>query len=140
MDERILKFIKNEQLLSLAIIDEIGVYTASAFYVFDEENLALIIASCENTKHISLAYKNPDVAVNIAKENKIPFLKGIQAKAKFKLASSNQAKIYFSKFSFAKFDKNAKIYSLELTWVKFTDNALRLGKKLEFCKKIHNSE
>ncbi len=31
MDERILEFIKNEQLLSWAMIDEKGVYTASAF-------------------------------------------------------------------------------------------------------------
>ncbi|EAW7389093.1 TPA: hypothetical protein ACHDSV_001501 [Campylobacter jejuni] len=135
MDERILEFIKNEQLLSWAMIDEKGVYTASAFYVFDEKNLAFIIASHEDTKHIRLASENSSIALNIAKENKIAFLKGVQAKAEFKMASKDQMKIYFSKFPFAKLDKSAKIYALELFWLKFTNNALGLSKKLEFCKK-----
>ncbi|ELJ6942806.1 hypothetical protein QYL10_000381 [Campylobacter jejuni] len=135
MDERILEFIKNEQLLSWAMIDKKGVYAASAFYVFDEKNLAFIIASHEDTKHIRLASENSSIALNIAKENKIAFLKGVQAKAEFKMASKEQMKIYFSKFPFAKLDKSAKIYALELFWLKFTNNALGLSKKLEFCKK-----
>ncbi|EAJ9404810.1 hypothetical protein P4P91_001730 [Campylobacter jejuni] len=135
MDERILEFIKNEQLLSWAMIDEKGVYTASAFYVFDEKNLAFIIASHEDTKHIRLASKNSSIALNIAKESKIAFLRGVQAKAEFKMASKEQMKIYFSKFPFAKLDKSAKIYTLELFWLKFTDNTLSLIKKIEICKK-----
>lgn len=55
MDERILEFIKNEQLLSWAMIDEKGVYTASAFYVFDDKNLTFIIASHEDTKHSKIS-------------------------------------------------------------------------------------
>ncbi|HEB8061979.1 TPA: hypothetical protein RZJ77_001219 [Campylobacter coli] len=135
MDERILDFIKNEQLLSWAMNDEKGIYIANAFYAFDEENLAFIIASHEGTKHIKLASKNPNIALNIAKESKIAFLKGIQAKAKFKSASKEQIKIYFLKFPFAKLDKSAKIYALELDWLKFTNNALGFSKKLEFYKK-----
>ncbi|EGN5849039.1 hypothetical protein ISJ28_001592 [Campylobacter jejuni] len=135
MDERILEFIKNEQLLSWAMIDEKGVYIASAFYVFDEKDLAFIITSHEDTKHIRLASENSSVALNIAKENKIAFLKGVQAKAEFKMASKEQMKIYFSKFPFAKLDKSAKIYALELFWLKFTNNALGLSKKLEFYRK-----
>ncbi|EEW9939750.1 hypothetical protein HFW12_000744 [Campylobacter jejuni] len=135
MDERILEFIKNEQLLSWAMSDEKGVYIANAFYAFDEENLAFIIASHEDTKHIKLASKNSNIALNIAKESKIAFLKGIQAKANFKSASKEQIKIYFLKFPFAKLDKSVKIYALELEWIKFTNNTLKFGKKLEFYKK-----
>lgn len=135
MDERILEFIKNEQLLSWAMIDEIGVYIANAFYAFDEKNLAFIIASYEESKHIKLAKENSSIAFNIAKESKIAFLKGIQAKAEFKFANHEQIKIYFSKFPFAKWDKNARIYALEPFWMKFTNNTLGLSKKLEFHKK-----
>ncbi|EPT6805673.1 hypothetical protein ACVQ46_001123 [Campylobacter coli] len=135
MDERILEFIKNEQLLSWAMSDEKGVYIANAFYVFDEKNLAFIIASHEDTKHIRLASENSSIALNIAKESKIAFLKGVQAKAEFKMASKEQMKIYFSKFPFAKLDKSVKIYALELFWLKFTNNALGLSKKLEFYRK-----
>lgn len=134
MNERILEFIKNEQVLSWAMIDEVGVYTASAFFVFDEKNLAFILASDKDTRHIQLAFKNPNVAVNIAKANKIAFLKGIQAKAFFKEANKEQIKQYFHKFPFAKFSSKATIYALELLWLKFTDNALALEKKLEFFR------
>lgn len=131
MNEKILHFFKNHKLLSLAMCDDEGVYSASAFYAFDEENLALIIASYEETKHIKLAFKNPNIAINIAKESKIALLKGIQAKAIFKEATKKQEDIYYAKFSFAKLS-NAKIYALNLSWAKLTDNTLMLEKKLEF--------
>ena len=134
MHTKILNYIKSQKLLSWAMIDETGVYTASAFYAFDEKNLNFIIASHENSKHIKLATQNKSIAVNIAKESKIPLLKGIQAKAFFKEASLEQIEIYYSKFNFARFDKSAKIYALEIFWAKFTDNSLLLGKKLEFKK------
>lgn len=38
MDKKIIDFIKSEQVLSWAMIDDIGVYTANAFYAFDEKN------------------------------------------------------------------------------------------------------
>ncbi|EKP5904605.1 hypothetical protein P3Z29_000560 [Campylobacter upsaliensis] len=131
MNEKILHFFKNHKLLSLAMCDDEGVYSASAFYAFDEENLALIIASYEETKHIKLASKNPNIAINIAKESKMALLKGIQAKAIFKEATKKQEGIYYAKFPFAKLS-NAKIYALNLSWAKLTDNTLMLEKKLEF--------
>ncbi|MDL0103548.1 hypothetical protein NYG95_04905 [Campylobacter felis] len=133
MNEKILHFFKNHKLLSLAMCDDEGVYSASAFYAFDEENLALIIASYEDTKHIKLAFLNPNIAINIAKESKIALLKGVQAKAIFMEASNEQEKIYFAKFPFAKLS-NAKIYALNLSWVKLTDNTLMLEKKLEWTR------
>ncbi|MDL0102001.1 hypothetical protein [Campylobacter felis] len=133
MNEKILHFFKNHKLLSLAMCDDEGVYSASAFYAFDEENLALIIASYEDTKHIKLAFLNPNIALNIAKENKIALLKGVQAKAIFMEASNEQEKIYFAKFPFVKLS-NAKIYALNLSWVKLTDNTLMLEKKLEWTR------
>ena len=133
MDKKILHFFKKNTLLAMSMRDDLGVYTASAFYAFDETNLALIIASHEDTKHIKLAFLNPNIALNIAKENKIALLKGVQAKAIFMKASNEQEKIYFAKFPFAKLS-NAKIYALNLSWVKLTDNTLMLEKKLEWTR------
>ncbi|MBS4235676.1 pyridoxamine 5'-phosphate oxidase family protein [Campylobacter vulpis] len=131
MNEKILHFLQKNKLLSLSVCDDEGIYTASAFYAFDEENLALIIASHQETKHIKLALKNPNIAINIAKESKIALLKGVQAKAFFKESTKKQEDIYYTKFPFAKLS-NAKIYALNLSWVKLTDNTLMLEKKLEF--------
>lgn len=131
MDKKILKYLKSMQLLSLAMRDEEEVYIANVFYAFDETKLALIFSSYEESKHIKLALLNPKVALSIAKEDKIAFLKGIQAKALFKEASKEQSKIYYKKFPFAKLC-GAKIYALELLWIKFTDNTLAINSKLQF--------
>lgn len=128
-----LKFIQGSKLLAWAMCDEDGVYTASAFYAFDEKNLALIIASNEGSRHIALAKLKPFVAINIAKLDKIAFLKGIQAKALFQVADERQAGLYYAKFPFASLHKSG-IYALNLLWAKFTDNTLMLEKKLEFSR------
>ncbi|MCW1359905.1 hypothetical protein [Campylobacter sp. CCS1377] len=131
MDERIKKFIASCKLLSWAMRDEKGVYIANAFYAFDERNLALIIASHEDTKHIKLAFKESKVAVNIAKESTIAFLQGVQIKANFCKANEMQIQIYYKKFPFAKL-LGGTTFALEIEYVKFTDNSLMLTKKLEF--------
>ncbi len=134
MDERILKYIESMRLLSLAMRDGDELYSASVFYVFDEKNLAFIFSSYEESKHIKLARLNPKLALSIAKEDKIAFLKGLQAKVLFKEADEEQIKLYYKTFPFASLSK-AKIYALELFWAKLTDNT-RLGSKLEFEKKM----
>lgn len=133
MDKKILEYIKSMQLLSLALRDGEEVYIANVFYAFDETNLALIFSSYEESKHIQLAFLNPKVALSIAKEDKIAFLKGLQAKALFKEASKEQNGIYYEKFPFARLSK-ARVYALELFWAKYTDNASMIGSKLQFQK------
>lgn len=140
MPEKIKNYIRSTRLLSWSMIDDssfeeekseiLKVYTASAFYAFDENNNALIIASHENTKHIHLAKNFQNVALNIAQDSSIATLKGLQIQAKFKEASKDQEKIYYEKFNFAKLS-NAKCYALEIFYVKMTDN-LSLNQKIEY--------
>ncbi|WP_297192231.1 hypothetical protein [uncultured Campylobacter sp.] len=128
LDERILKYIKKNKLLSWAMQDEEGVYIANAFYAFDESSLSFIIASHTYTKHIKLAFANPNIALNIAKLDKIAFLKGLQIKALFAVATKEQENIYYKRFAFARFS-DANIFSLKIKYLKFSDNAL--NKKIE---------
>lgn len=140
MPEKIKNYIRSTRLLSWSMIDDssfeeekseiLKVYTASAFYAFDENNNALIIASHENTKHIHLAKNFQNIALNIAQDSSIATLKGLQIQAKFKEASKDQEKIYYEKFNFAKLS-NAKCYALEIFYVKMTDN-LSLNQKIEY--------
>lgn len=131
MHEKILQLIQEMRLLSLAVCDDEGVYIANAFYVFDEKSLSFIIASDENSKHIQLAYKNPKIALCIAKDTQIALLKGLQIKAELSKASKEQKKLYLNTFPFARFAKTS-FYALSITWAKLTDNTLLLSKKLEF--------
>ncbi|TQR33694.1 hypothetical protein DMB92_02060 [Campylobacter sp. MIT 99-7217] len=132
MPQKILDYIQKMRLLSWAMQDENGVYIANAFYAFDEENFAFIIASHENTKHIHLARLNPNIAINIAEDSFIATLKGLQIKASFKEANLKQTKIYHQKFPFAKLG-NAKCFSLEMLYAKMTDNT-SLKAKLQWQK------
>lgn len=130
MDEKILNFLRENTLLSWSMRDiDSGVHCANAFYAFDELNLALIIASHNDTKHIKLAHIEPSVSINIAKFSNIATLKGIQIKANFSEANEKQKQIYLAKFPFSRLS-NATHYALTIIWAKFTNNAL--GKKLEF--------
>ncbi|OCX43118.1 hypothetical protein A7X81_07695 [Campylobacter ornithocola] len=133
MDKRIKNFIHSQKLLSLSILDnDGGAYCASCYYAFDDENLALIFASEEHTKHIQLAYKSPKVAVSIALDTDIiNLIKGVQIKALFQKATKEQEEIYYEKFPYAKLAK-ACIFALNIQWVKYTDNKILLSKKLEF--------
>lgn len=129
MHEKINNFIKENRLLNLAVQDEKAVYIASVFYTFDEPNLSLIFASEARTKHVKLALKNPNIAFSIAKDSPIAFIKGLQAKASFALASELQRKMYLSSFPMARLIQ-AEFYALTMTWAKFTDNSL--AQKLYF--------
>ncbi|HHP0355726.1 TPA: pyridoxamine 5'-phosphate oxidase family protein [Campylobacter lari subsp. concheus] len=133
MDERIKNFILSQKLLNLSMLDEDGgVYCASCYYAFDSQNLALIFASEERTKHVQLAHKAPKVAVNIALDTDIiNLIKGVQIKALFQKATKEQEKIYYGKFPFAKLAK-ACVFALNIQWAKYTDNKILLSKKLEF--------
>ncbi len=131
MNEKIKSFLRDNSLLCWAMQDDDGVYCANAFYAFDDENLSLIIASHENTKHIKLVQKNPRISVNVAKFGNVASLKGIQIKAVCQKASKTQAKLYYAHFPFARL-KGGACFALQIEYAKFTDNAL--GKKLEFTR------
>lgn len=148
MPQKMIEYIKSMRLLSWAMQDDLsfenensnthkittnkafGVYTASAFYAFDETQNALIIASHENTKHIHLATKFPHIAINIAKDSSIATLKGLQMTGIFKIADSQQEQIYYQHFAFARLS-GAKCYALSIDYAKMTDN-LHFGSKLEY--------
>lgn len=130
LHQKIKDFIASEHLLSLSVCDDEGVYSASCFYAFDIKNLALIIKSDRDSKHIVFGLKNPSVAIAIASHTKtLSHIKGIQAKALFLCANANQREIYYKNYPFAKVIQG-ECYALEIVWAKYTDNALLLKDKM----------
>lgn len=137
MDTRISKFISNNKLLALSVIDDtsndICVYTASCYYAFCIDSFSLIFKSSADSKHIKLAIKFPKCGVNIAKDGALKTLQGVQIKAHFKHATAEQKALYYKTFSYAKLGLG-EVFSLEILWAKYTDNSLFLGKKIEYIK------
>lgn len=127
MDKNIIEFLQSNKLLTLGIVEsmqEISVYMANCYYVFDIESLSLIIKSNPNTKHIKLALINPNIGVSVTDDNaNLAKSSGIQIKAHFKEANNMQKKAYYKQFPLARF-VFGNVYALEILWAKYTNNAL----------------
>ncbi len=138
MDSKIAAFLKKQHILSLCVStdgDDADIWAASCFYAFDEQNIELIIASSDSTKHIKMATQNPKVAVNIALNTKIiGIIKGVQASGILRLSGDGDERskgLYFKRFAYAKI-LNPQIYIVALDFVKYTDNALGFGSKMQW--------
>lgn len=133
--KQISEFLASEHVLSLCVCEDNEPYVCSCFYAFCAKLNALIIASDESTKHIKIAQKNNQVAINIAYQTKVlGLIKGVQARGVFAsvsgLSKDEQEmarSAYFKDFGFARV-LAPKLFVIRLKWLKFTNNAL--AKKL----------
>lgn len=152
MEERIIEFIKEHHLLTLAVTDGKDVWCASAFYAFAPSLPGFVIASEEKTRHVRMALGNvpPEgiagsyamVAGTVALETeKIGMIRGLQFRAVMKKAGDSAFDeyrlLYLKRFPYALL-KKGDLWLLELTEVKFTDNRLGFGKKLHWENPLHS--
>lgn len=153
MEKRIVAFIQEHHLLTLAAASGGDLWCASAFYVFDPDIPAFVIASEERTRHIQLALescmrgwedaankneKPPIVAGTVALETEqVGMIRGIQFRAEVKKTGASlldrHRLMYLKRFPYAVL-KGGDLWLLELTELKFTDNRLGFGKKLHWEK------
>jgi uncharacterized protein YhbP (UPF0306 family) len=93
-----------------------------------------VVASSEDTRHVSLALKNPKVSGIIHLETKqIGKIQGIQYSGIWRKADKQEEKAYLKKYPYA-LALNPKLWHIDIEYIKFTDNTLGFGKKLEFKK------
>lgn len=136
MEKKITAFIRENKVLTIATSVNNIPYCANCFYVFDEVQKMLIFLSDENTRHISEATANNNVAGSIQNGvTTVAKIKGIQFMGEFVNPTAEQQqrlyKTYYAKFPFAK-AKPAPIWGIKLNWLKMTDNTLGFGKKLKW--------
>lgn len=136
MDEKIGKFISKHHLLSLATFGEF-LWCCSAFYAFDEDTGAFVIASDEQTVHIQNAKINIRVAGTIAQETKIVGkIQGIQFSGTISdVEDKREKELYLKRFPYA-LAMNPTLWKIELDTIKMTDNTLGFGKKLMWKREI----
>ena len=133
--EKIVDFIKEHHVLTLAVSDGSDIWCSHAFYTFVEGELLFVITSDEKTRHISLINKNPGlVAGAICLETEtIGLIRGLQFKAvadKCDDSLTNRYRLkYLKRFPYAVL-KGGELWTLRITEAKFTDNRLGFGKKL----------
>jgi len=136
IDQRILDFIHEHHILTLAVARDLQPWCATCFYVYDDVRNLLIFTSEDDTRHIRDAVETGNflVAGTVALETKmVGKIRGIQFTGNmFKLTGGelkSARKRYLEKFPVARFSK-LFLWCLRPDYIKMTDNRLGFGKKL----------
>ena len=134
VDKRIVKFLRKHHVLTIATCSDNDPWCASCFYVYLEEENALVFTSDLKTRHGQEFLKNKFVSGTVALETMIiGKIRGVQFSGEVSEPSGNildRAKSsYLKRFPVAML-METKLWIVELTYIKYTDNRLGFGKKL----------
>ena len=134
IDKKIIKFFRRHHVLTIATSVENEPWCASCFYVYLEEENALVFTSDLNTRHGQEFLKNPEVAGNILLETAvIGKIRGIQFRGRISEPAGEMAakakSAYLKRFPVAML-MDTHLWVVSLSNIKFTDNRLGFGKKL----------
>jgi uncharacterized protein YhbP (UPF0306 family) len=134
IDERIITYIAEHHVFTLATSNNNKPYTASCFYVYLPELNMFVFTSDTTTKHIADTIEQAYVAGAIALETSIiGKIRGIQFCGFIKKLEEKELKeakkAYIHKFPIAILAKTT-LWGIIPDFIKMTDNRLGFGKKL----------
>ena len=133
-DERIARFFRKHHVLTIATSVDNEPWCANCFYVYLEEENALVFTTDPETRHGKEFLKNRLVAGSVVLEtNIIGKIRGIQfqgivSEPEGELAEKSK-RSYRKRFPVAML-MDTHLWVVELTHIKMTDNRLGFGKKL----------
>ena len=134
VDSRFIKFFRKHHVLTIATTVENEPWCANCFYVYLEEENALVFTTDADTRHGKEFGKNPLVAGSVVLETLvIGRIRGIQ----FQGMVSEPEGAILSKAKWAYLKKfppaalmDTHLWLVKLTLIKMTDNRLGFGKKM----------
>jgi len=134
VDDRIIKFFRKHHVLTIATAVDNMPWTANCFYVYLEEENALVFTTDGDTRHGKEFIRNPNVAGSVVLETMIiGKIRGIQFQG---IISEPEGELlskakwaYLKKFPPAAL-MDTHLWIVKLTLIKMTDNRLGFGKKL----------
>ena len=133
-EKRIVEFIHQHHVLTLATsVDNIP-WCANCFYIYLEEENCFVFTSDDKTKHVQDVLINTMVAGSVVLEtNTVGKIQGIQFRGTMEIPrntlASTAKKAYLKRFPFAVLMKTS-LWVLSPSHIKMTDNRLGFGKKL----------
>lgn len=138
VDGRIIKFFRKHHVLTIATTVDNKPWCANCFYVYLEEENALIFTTDSDTRHGKEFIINPNVAGSVVLETMvIGKIRGIQFQG---IVSEPEGELlskakwaYLKKFPPAAL-MDTHLWIVKLTLIKMTDNRLGFGKKLIWIK------
>ena len=138
IDSKIIRFFRRHHVLTIATTVGNEPWCANCFYVYLEEENALVFTTESDTRHGKEFIKNPMVAGSVVLETMvIGKIRGIQ----FQGIVSEPEGVLLSKARWAYLKKfppaalmDTHLWIVSLTLIKMTDNRLGFGKKLLWTK------
>jgi len=132
--KRIVDFIKEHHVLTLATSVNNNPWCANCFYIYLEEENCFVFTSDNGTKHVEDTKLNKNVAGSVVLEtNTIGKIRGIQFRGTMEVPEKNLSgkakKAYLTRFPYAVLMKTT-LWILHINYIKMTDNRLGFGKKL----------
>jgi len=133
-DKKIIEFIKEHHVLTLATSNNNKAYCANCFYTYLEDENAFVFTSDLDTKHAQDALLHSSVAASIVLETKtIGKIQGIQLTGDMSQPEDELKKrankAYLRSFPYAVLMKT-NMWVLKPKFIKMTHNRLGFGKKL----------
>jgi len=145
MRERLLKFLREHQVLTLAVVDANGSpYAAALFYAVDEE-LRFHVVTDPATRHGKAMLANPSVAGTIQLDRQHWHeIRGVQFRGICRQLDSDERarawEVYNARFVFLQQPDailtrelaNTAMWRIDPTWIRLIDNRLGFGHKVEW--------
>jgi uncharacterized protein len=143
IDNRIIRFFRKHHVLTIATTVEKEPWCANCFYVYLEDENALVFTSDYDTRHGQEFLKNNLVAGSVVLETMvIGKIQGIQFQGVISEPvgdlPSKARTAYLKRFPVAAL-MDTKLWIVKLTYIKMTDNRLGFGKKLIWTKDSRNT-
>lgn len=119
--------------MSLATYSEDEISSCNLFYAFDKDLTSFVVASADDTLHVTHIKNHSNVAGTVVLETKtVGKIQGVQFRGKFiELENKNLKSLYFKTFPYA-LAMQPKLWQIKINYFKMTDNKLGFGKKLEW--------
>ena len=138
VDSRVIKFFRKHHVLTICTTVENEPWCANCFYVYLEEENALVFTTEGDTRHGKEFVENPMVAGSVVLETMIiSKIRGIQFQGTVSEPEgemlSKARRVYLKRFPPAVL-MDTRLWVVRLTFIKMTDNRLGFGKKLIWTK------
>ena len=129
--EKIINFLDEHHVLTLATYSNKEVDACNLFYTFDKVTTSFIVASSDETQHIKNITNNSKIAGSVVLETKtIGLIQGVQFRGDFiSLEDKSLKASYFKAFPYA-LAMSPKLWQIKVNYFKMTDNKLGFGKKV----------
>jgi uncharacterized protein len=134
IDKRIIRFLRKHHVLTIATSIGNESWCANCFYVYMDDEEALVFTTDKETRHGQEFAKNPMVAGSVVLETRIiGKIRGIQFQGTISepegvlLVKVKNA--YLNRFPVAMLVET-HLWVVDLTYIKMTDNRLGFGKKI----------